>query len=37
MVEKYPMDLIFVNSESKKYKGYQEIYRELTLKKGNQS
>jgi len=33
MLEKYPMDLIFVNSESKKHEGYQEIYRELSLKK----
>jgi O-acetyl-ADP-ribose deacetylase len=37
MAEKYPMDLIFVNSESKKHEGYQEIYRELSLKQGNQS
>jgi len=37
MLEKTPMDLIFVNNESKKHEGYQEIYRELSLKKGNQS
>ena len=33
MVEQTPMDLIFVNNESKKHEGYQDIYRELSLKK----
>ena len=37
VVEQTPMDLTFVNNESKKHEGYQEKYRELTLKKGNQS
>ena len=37
VVKQTPMNLIFVNNESTKHEGYQDIYRELSLKKGNQS
>ncbi|MBT7107902.1 MAG: hypothetical protein HN942_02485 [Methylococcales bacterium] len=36
VLEQTPMNLIFINSESKKHEGYQKIYRELISKKGNQ-
>ena len=37
VVKQTPMNLIFVNNESTKHEGYQDIYRELSLKKCNQS